>query len=97
MKVSSPEDLDGAPQVEDEEDHRPVLHLLQAAENHEENHVPASHLGGRRGGGKNALGWTDGRMKDGQKQTCVTWIIAGKNPVLTRPRRGFTTSSTAII
>lgn len=49
MKVSSPEDLDGAPQVEDEEDHRPVLHLLKAAEDHEENHVPASHLGG--GGG----------------------------------------------
>lgn len=43
-RVSSPEDLNGAPEVEDEEDHRPVLHLLQTTEDHEENDVPAGHL-----------------------------------------------------
>lgn len=46
MRVSSPEDLNGAPEVEHEEDNRPVLHLLQTAEDHEENDVPAGHLQG---------------------------------------------------
>lgn len=39
-----PEDLNGAPQVEDEEHHRFVLHLLQAAEDDEQNDVPSCHL-----------------------------------------------------
>lgn len=43
-KVSSPEDLDGAPQVEHEEDDRFVLHLFQTAEDDEQNDVPAGHL-----------------------------------------------------
>lgn len=42
--MSSPEDLNGAPQVEDEEDNGSVLHLLQAAEDHEQDDVPAGHL-----------------------------------------------------
>lgn len=44
MRVSSPEDLNGAPQVEHKEDNGPVLHLLQTTEDHKQNHVPASHL-----------------------------------------------------
>lgn len=44
MRVSSPEDLNGAPEVEHEEDDRLVLHLLQTTEDHEENDVPAGHL-----------------------------------------------------
>lgn len=51
---SSPEDLHGAPEVEDEEDDRPVLHLLQTAEDHEEEDVPAGHL--QRGDGGERLG-----------------------------------------
>lgn len=43
-KVSSPEDLYGAPQVEHEEDDRFVLHLFQTAEDDEQNDVPAGHL-----------------------------------------------------
>lgn len=42
--MSRPEDLDGAPQVEHEEDDRFVLHLLQAAEDDEQNDVPTCHL-----------------------------------------------------
>lgn len=44
MRVSSPEDLNGAPQVEHKEDNGPVLHLLQTTEDHKQNHVPAGHL-----------------------------------------------------
>lgn len=42
--TSAPEDLDGAPQVEHEEDDRFVLHLFQTAEDDEQNDVPAGHL-----------------------------------------------------
>lgn len=42
--MSSPEDLHGAPQVEHHEDDRLVLHLLQAAEDDEQNDVPAAQL-----------------------------------------------------
>lgn len=42
--LSPPEDLDGAPQVEHEEDDGFVLHLFQAAEDDEEDDVPADHL-----------------------------------------------------
>lgn len=44
MRVSSPEDLNGAPQVEHEEDNGPVLHVFQTTEDHEQNYIPASHL-----------------------------------------------------
>lgn len=44
MRVSLPEDLSSAPEVEHKEDNRPVLHLLQTTEDHEENDVPAGHL-----------------------------------------------------
>lgn len=42
--LSGPEDLDGAPQVEDEEDNRFVLHLFQTAEDNKENDVSPCHL-----------------------------------------------------
>lgn len=42
--MSSPEDLDGAPQVEHEEDHGFVLHVFQTAEDNEQDDVPAGHL-----------------------------------------------------
>lgn len=45
--MSSPEDLHGAPQVEHHEDDRLVLHLLQAAEDDEQNDVPAGQLQSR--------------------------------------------------
>lgn len=43
-RAGSPEDLNGAPQVEDKEDNRSVLHFLQTSKDHEENDIPASHL-----------------------------------------------------
>lgn len=42
--MSSPEDLHGAPQVEHHEDDGLVLHLLQAAEDDEQNDVPGGQL-----------------------------------------------------
>lgn len=42
--MSSPEDLHGAPQVEHHEDDGLVLHLLQAAEDDEQDDVPAGQL-----------------------------------------------------
>lgn len=42
--LSRPEDLDGAPRVEDEEDNSFVLHVFQTAEDDEKNDVPPCHL-----------------------------------------------------
>ena len=39
-----PKYLDGAPQIENEEHNRPVMHFLQATENDEEDKIPSNHL-----------------------------------------------------
>lgn len=39
-----PKDLDGTPQIENEEHNRPVMHFLQATENDEEDKIPSNHL-----------------------------------------------------
>lgn len=43
-KAHSPNNLDGAPQIEDEEHNRLLVHFLQTSKNNEENKIPSHNL-----------------------------------------------------
>lgn len=42
--AQSPNDLNGAPQIEDEEHNGLVVHFLQTSKNNEENKIPSHNL-----------------------------------------------------
>lgn len=92
----SPHNLNGAPQIEDEEHDRLVVHLLQASEDNEENKIPSHNLQNEIIFPKVACqvpptSFTNSII------LIPTWIRVGTTPVRTTPKAALRTSTTARI